>query len=172
MARVQFLCVAYLNQCIQFSLSNSSIPNSFNIWLSFLFGVFLCICLYQIEQVLVTVISPLPSDELVIHIKMESIYTCWLCIVYYITHYVNLSVKSADLLPQHFICSQSFYWLFSPSFAHLLSLMYTNCWKRKKKKAFALQKNKTKKSVLQHHQIIAGQGTGISKCFCFMVKLH
>lgn len=30
------------------------------------------ICLYQIERVLVMVISPLPSSELYIHIKIES----------------------------------------------------------------------------------------------------
>lgn len=31
------------------------------------------ICLYQIEQVLVMVISPLPSDELVVHIEMDHV---------------------------------------------------------------------------------------------------
>lgn len=60
------------------------------------------------------VISPLPSDELVIHIKMESVLLNFYIYIYilidyvqYIAHYVNVSPKSAGLLPQHFICSES-----------------------------------------------------------------
>lgn len=60
-----------------------------------------CVIVYLpfIEQALVAVISRLPSDELVIHNKMESLYICRLCTVCYVTPDVNVSLKSTGLLP-------------------------------------------------------------------------
>lgn len=128
-AKIQFLCVAFiLVSAFSSAFQISAYPQHL---IDILICVFLCICLYQIEQVLVTVIGPLPSDELVIHIKME----CVLLIlkkIYMLIMYGVLYNSLCKFVHRVLACSPNTVYtvdLYNELFYiffHLLSLIYTN----------------------------------------------
>lgn len=114
--------------------------------------LFFCVfALYQVEQVLVTVISFLPSEELEIHIEMESVLLntslCWLCAEYYTSPLCRCISQQCEL-PPITLHKQSIFIMYL--FARLLSLNYTYRWEMTWGKSIC---SAQELSFLRHHQV-------------------